>query len=210
MKVTLDAAPLTDTFDTSDTLQALIDEVRDSQLGDRIVVGVTIDNQNLVDNELNRRLAEPLGDAESVELISADRQELARDALYEAAEQLAAAGEEHLTIADHLQAGRHTEAVNGFAQFLTAWQVCQRVLLECSNLLSMNLTQVQCAGAPMNQHLDELAGKLREMRDAFEARDSVLLADMVQYEMPEICQHWREILRKLGDTLIHQVPNSTS
>lgn len=201
MIVTLDATPLADTFNADDTLQALIDDVRESQLGDRIVVGVTVDDRALVDNELNARLAAPLCDVNSVELISADRRELARDALYEAAEQLAAAGAEHSTIADHLQAGRQVEAVNGFAQFLTAWQVCQRVLLECSSLLGRDLTQADCGGAPMHKHLDGLADKLREMRDAFEARDTVLLADMVRYEMPEICQAWRTHLQKLGDTL---------
>lgn len=209
MIVTLDAAALEESFSPDLTLQALIDDVRETHLGQRIVVGVEIDGQTLVDHELSQRLPLPLGETQRVELVSADVRELAANALNETADQLGAAGDDYASVARQFNAGNVAEAVSGFGGFLSAWQVCQRVILECSRLLGRDLTEARCAGATVREHLDGLAAKLRELRDAFEARDTVLLADMAQYEMPEICEQWRGILGELAADVAAPAANST-
>ena len=78
------------------------------------------------------------------------------------------------------------------------WHTCQQAIAECSGLLGRDLTAVECAGRPVREHLDGLADKLRELRDAFEARDMVLVADLIQFEMPDICQAWQGILNELA------------
>ena len=50
----------------------------------------------------------------------------------------------------------------------------------------------------MREHLHDLAAKLREVRDALEARDIVLLADMLRYEIPDTCQTWQGILKDMA------------
>lgn len=202
MLVTLDAALLDGDYSTDGTLQALIDDVRSNRLGQRIVVGVTLDGRPLLNDELTERLSQPLGDVDAVGLVSADIAELARDALVEAAEQLGAAAAGQDAIAEHFHAGEVAEAVKGFGEFLSAWQTCQQVILECSRLLGRDLTAEMCGGATVRDHLDGLAERLRQLRDAFEARDTVLLADMVQYELPDICESWGKTLRELADGLV--------
>ncbi|MFQ5807850.1 MAG: hypothetical protein ACE5I3_15500 [Phycisphaerae bacterium] len=201
MIVTLDGERVTGPFPAGGTLQALIDQVRAAHLGDRLVVSVAVEGQPLLDRELSQRLEGPLDGVEQVDLTSADRWQLAADSLREVAERLSEAGNQQAAVAEQLHAGNVSEAVKLFGGFLETWQVCQRTILECSRLLDQDLTAVECSGRPVREHLDGLADKLRELRDTFEARDMVLLADQVQYEMPDICQVWQGILNELATNL---------
>jgi hypothetical protein len=201
MIVTLDGERLSGSFPASATLQALIDQVRQAHLGDRLVVSVAIDGRPLLDEDLSERLGGPLDGVKQVDLASADRRRLAADSLREVAERLGETGSEYAGVADELQAGRTSEAVKLFGEFLEVWQTCQKTILDCSALLGQDLTAVKCDGRPVREHLDGLADRLRELRDTFEARDMVLLGDLVQYEMPDACRTWQSILNEMASTV---------
>jgi hypothetical protein len=209
MIVTLDGERLSGTFPTQ-TLQALIDEVRQTHLKDRLVVSVMLDGDELLGQELNQRLNEPAGDVNHVELISGDPHHLASNALREIGEQLASAADSLSAIADQLQSGEMSEAAGAFGEFLQVWQTCQQVIVECSGLLGQDLTAAQAGGKPIRAHLDGLTGRLRELRDAFEARDTVLLSDLFQYEMPETCKAWHGILDDLAASVADQTGTPVS
>jgi len=203
MIVTLDGERLKGAF-PDETLQALVEEVRRARLGDRLVVSVTLDGQLLLDQELTERLNEPVGDVNHVELISADPHELVSSALREVAEQLESAAENEAVVANQLQSGEMPEAAAAFSEFLQVWQACQRTIVGCSGLLGKDLTTMHSGGKPIRAHLDSLTDKLRELRDAFEARDTVLLSDLFQYEMPQTCRTWQDILNELATNLAGQ------
>lgn len=202
MIVTLDGEHLDGAFAASGTMRTLIDRVRQAQLGDRLVVSVAIDGEQLLDQELSDRLDLPLDGIQRLDLASADCQQLVADAFREVAERLERAGREQADIADLLHAGSVAAAVGRLGELLSAWQACHQVILECSGLLGRDLTAVACDGRPVREHLADLADRLRELRDAFDARDMVLLGDLVRYEMPEICQAWRGILSRLADQAV--------
>ena len=203
MIVTLDGKRLSGSLPTQ-TLQALIDEIRQAHLGDRLVVSVMLDGQQLLDQELTQRLNEPVEEAKQVELISADPRELVCSALREVAEQLESAAENESFVAEQLRSGEMSEAATAFREFLQVWQACQQAIVNCSGLLGKDLTTMQSGGQPIRAHLDHLTDKLRELRDAFEARDTVLLSDLFQYEMPETCRTWQGILNGLATDVADQ------
>ena len=209
MIVTLDGEHLSGSFPTH-TLQALIDEVRQTHLGGRLVVSVTLDGQQLLNQELSQRLSDPVGETNHVQLVSADPRELVSTALCEVAEQLASAADSRHDVADQLRSGEMPEATAAFGEFLQVWQTCQRAIVDCSGLLGEDLTTMQSGGKPVREHLDGLVDKLRELRDAFEARDTVLLSDLFQYEMPETCQTWQGILNDLATSVADQTGTSAS
>jgi hypothetical protein len=205
MIVTLDGERLDGAFSNQGTLQALIDQVRRTRPEDSVIVTVAIDGEPLVGKELGERLERPVDQVTQVDLGSADRRQLAADALREVAAQLATVGDDQAAVAGELQAGNTSEAVGRFGKFLEAWQLCQRSILECSGLLGQDLTAVQCDGRSVREHLDGLADKLRELRDAFDARDTVLLADLIQYEVPDVCRGWHGIMKNLADSVADQL-----
>jgi hypothetical protein len=209
MIVTLDGERLTGPFTTGGTLQALIDQVRETQPAERLIVTVAVDGKPLVEEALSERLEGPADGIKQVDLGSADRRQLVREALCEVADRLAEVGDQQAGIADQLHSGGVKEAIDQFGQFLEARQLCQRSILECSGLLGQDLTTTDCEGQTVREHLDGLADKLRELRDAFEARDAVLLADLAQYEIPDTCRAWHGILKTLADSVTAQ-PTETS
>lgn len=194
MLVTLDGQRLDDAFEAGASLQAVIDRVRASRLADRLVVGVAIDGRPLVDEELRTSLAQPVADGTQIDLESGDVRELVLDALREAAGRLDEAAAGMGEIADVLQSGETARAVGQFGEVLGVWQVCRQTLAECGPLMPIDLETETFAGRPIAQHLAELVETLRELRGAFNAQDMVLLADQIRYEMPALCETWRDLL----------------
>ena len=201
MIVTLDGQRMEADFASADTLQALIDRVRAEHLPDRLVVSVAVNGQVLLPEDLDARLSRPPAPQDQVDLESGDPRAIVADALRQAAEQLAAAGQAQQEVADQLNAGQVTEALERVGELVGVWQAGQQVVVRCCGLLGEDLTAVEYGGRPIREHFSELAEKLRELRDAFEARDMVLLADLLHYEMPPLCQAWYGLFTHLADTI---------
>lgn len=201
MLVTLDGRRLDDRFSPAAALHELIDQVRAAHLPDRLVVGVAINGRELIDEELRAQLAAPIEAGAQIDLESGDARQVAADALRDAAAQLDAAADEQVSIADTLQAGSTADAVQQFSAVLGTWHGCRQTLTESAALLRIRLEHTNVGGRSIGLHLVELVGRLRELRDAFDARDFVLLADLLRHEMPGLCRTWAERLRELADSI---------
>ncbi len=210
MIVTLDGQRMEADFASADTLQALIDRVRAEHLPDRLVVSVAVNGQLLLPEDLDARLSQPPAPQDQVDLESGDPRAISADALRQAAEQLAAAGQAQQEVADQLNAGQVAEALERVGELVGVWQAGQQVVVRCCALLGEDLTAVEYGDRPIREHFSELAEKLRELRDAFEARDMVLLADLLHYEMPPLCDTWHGLLTHLADAVAAQAAGSFS
>ncbi len=210
MIVTLDGQRMAADFASADTLQALIDRVRAEHLPDRLVVSVAVNGQLLLPEDLDARLSQPPAPQDQVDLESGDPRAIVADALRQAAEQLAAAGRAQQEVADQLNAGQVAEALGRVGELVGVWQAGQQVIVRCCALLGEDLTAVEYGDRPIREYVSELAEKLRELRDAFEARDMVLLADLLHYEMPPLCETWHGLLTHLADAVAAQAAGSFS
>lgn len=205
MIVTLDGERLAGEFAPECTLQALVDEVRRGLAKDALIVTVAVNGERLLDDELSERLtARPRPD-DQIDLESGSAAALTADALRDVSDQIAEVGGFQKQIADDLNAGKVAEAVQRVGRFVQAWQSCQQTVAQSSRLLHRDLTQHEYAGRPIGAYLDEVVEKLRELRDALDARDLVLAADLFHYEMPDLCETWRGLLANLADS-IHTDP----
>lgn len=201
MIVTLDGRKLDQSFSANASLQSLVDEVRARHLRDRLVIEVSVDGEVLVNPELSRRLGEPLAAASQIDLSSGDPRELACAALREVGEQLEIASEAHVEVAEELRAGRGAKAVDQYGALLTVWQAMQNSIRNGGYVVQRDFGTLEVEGRTVAQHLQDLASRLRDVRDAFEARDFVLLADILKYEMPEVCRHWRMIVQQIAEAI---------
>jgi hypothetical protein len=201
MIVILDGEQLVGDFSGNQHLQALVDEVRHRQLGQRIIVSVIIDGESVVEPQLTVRLASPIGDVQQIDFESADPAALSVSALREVAGELGTARDELAEIGKLLAAGKSDDAIEGFCDFLGTWRNTQQAIGQCGRLLERDLTQEKVEERSIEEHLGDLSASLREMRDAFESRDLVLLSDLVEYEMPGLCERWSEMLGDLAERI---------
>jgi hypothetical protein len=199
MIVTLDGQRLETDFAPGSSLQTLIDHLRGMQSDDRLVVSVAVNGHRYGERDLEDGLTQPLGANDQVDVESGNRCEVAAEALRGIAAQLADAESLQAEIAGQLNSGQVAEAVRRFGEFLQVWQACRTALVQGSGLVGRDLTGESFDGRAVQEYLAELADKLRELRGAFEARDMVLLADLIHYEMPALCQTWHNVLLSLAE-----------
>jgi hypothetical protein len=183
------------------TLATLIDHVRGEHLPDRLVVSVAVNGQHFGDPELQAGLSCPLNAGDQVDLESGDRRSVACEALRGVAAELEELGELQPTVAEQLNAGQTVQAIEQISDFVHAWQACRTAVVQCSGILGRDLTQEQSEGRSIRDHIAELAEKLRGLRAALQAHDLVLLADLIHYEMPDLCARWHDLLISLADTV---------
>jgi len=201
MFVTLDGRRITREFTPGCTLQMLLDELRTELPGSRLIVSVAVDGQLCDEDELEKALPRPLEPDAQIDLESADRCAVAVAALRSVARELGDIRPRLAQLTEELQAGQIVEAVRQVGQLVQVWQRCRDVLLQSGSLRGCDLTELIFSDRPLREHLLELAAKLRGIRDALDARDMVLLADLLHYEMPPLCQLWHDLLLAVADQI---------
>ncbi|MBN2448017.1 MAG: hypothetical protein JXO22_14900, partial [Phycisphaerae bacterium] len=140
-----------------------------------------------------------------IDLESQHRNVIASDAFRTVAEQIGEIGRQQAGIAEEIEAGKVSEAVLRIAEFVTAWQLAQQVLVQNCRLTQQSLLEREYDGQPIIEHLKTLLERLTDIREALEAQDMVMLADIVHYETPGLCEAWAGMLNHLADQLSEAV-----
>ena len=85
------------------------------------------------------------------------------------------------------------------------WSQAHEAMISSGQLLELDLEELVIADKHVFEWLKEPATKLREIRDAIESRDHVMLVDILRYEMDEFLDGWQKMLeayveyvRKIG------------
>lgn len=201
MIVTLDGRRFSPESGSAATLETLVNEVRQACPADRIVVEVRFDGQPLTGDDLEARMTRSIDGTAQIDFSSACPRELACDALREIVTQLDDAVEVHHSVARDFQSGRATVGAANMGGLLATWQACCQAYRHCSDLLGSEIQQLPADRRPGSPQIASLVSRLREVRDAFDARDYVLLADQLEFELAPLCIEWRDRLAALIDEL---------
>lgn len=203
MIVTLDGQKLDQHGAFRGTLESLVERIRAELPGDQVLVAVSLGGRELVGDELNERLAGDLAADAQIDLESASPREIASAALRESADRLDLAADALSEVAADFQAGKGASATGGLSSLLAVWNTCQQTLGQAGALLNRDLTLEIYEGKSLNEQLGAVVETLRSLRDAVEARDNVLIADLIEYEMPDLCRRWHRILTTTADQIEH-------
>lgn len=198
MIITLDGRKLEGPFESASTLQALIDDVRTRHAVGKLIVSVALDGRLLEEQSLDTRLAASATGFTTLELESADGRALAAAALRELSVRVASAGPDQVALSDRITASQSGVEIGRLSELIALWQDCRDTIIHCVRVTGLDLTAMEVDGAPVRAHCDELTSKLRELRDALDARDFVLTADLLRYEMAPMCETWSGLLASLG------------
>lgn len=204
MTVWLDGVPVQDGPSGEVTLQEVIDAVRPTLPADTLVVAVALDERTLSEADLVQALRTVVPAGTRIDLTTGDRFEVTAAALREMGDQLNCASESLPAIADQLAAGQVAAAMQRLRECLQVWNQCQFAIGQSHRLVGLDVSTIAVDGRPVTTFVDELVAKLREIRDAFTAGDMVLLADLLRYEMPQVCSDWQVVLGVMAERVLCQ------
>ena len=158
----------------------------------RTIADVFVDGTRWTDD----RLAGPevANAAEEVLLVTSDPAVLVSQTLADAAEALVDADTLQREAAELMQADQHVAAMDRLQQAIAIWQAVQQAVVKGSQLVHLDLEQIEVNGTTLRAAVDRLSERLRMMRSALAANDPVGLSDTLLYEMPEVVGEWRELL----------------
>ncbi len=198
MLITLDSQKLDHTYAATETLQALLDQIRADHVPDRLIIGVAYNGQTLADEHLSEALGQPVPAETQVDLQTGDRRELICTALREMAIECEEAGHTAQDLASRFDAGEVNAAIRDIGPFVKMWQTCYQGLTQCNALLGRDIGEFEHNGRDIGLWLHDLVEKLAELRTALENQDLTLLTDLLRYEMTPACERWHTLLNDVA------------
>jgi 3-dehydroquinate dehydratase len=179
--------------DLASVLDSAADQLRESG---RIVVEVKLDGELLVDEHLERRRHDAVGDAE-LRLYSADPRDLSRTTLEAVLGQLDTVAQRQREAADLISSDQQSEAMTALTQAIEGWQQSQQVVIQTASLTATDLSTLDVDGASALAVIEQVVAMLKTVRDTIEARDLVGLADTLAYEGPALIEQWQKLVTAL-------------
>lgn len=196
MKILLDNKPLVaNGLNGSAVVAQYLDAAKATLRGtDRMVFGLRFDGEDVPATRIEESLSTPIAELESLEFVTASARQVVADALRETQRALTDSFVGVREGAEALSKGRLAEAMERLTDCLTVWAQTHEALVQGGTLLALDFERMAVAGRPMLDWLGDLARRLREIRDAIEARDHVLLGDILHYELDETLSGWEQML----------------
>lgn len=196
MKILLDneALPI-DGSSGSATVAHCLDAAKGQLRGtDRMVFGLRFDGEEVPAAMIEESLARPVAGLKSLEFVSARASQVVADALRETQKALTDSFVGVREAAEALSKGRLAESMERLTECINVWSQTHEALVQGGSLLAIDFERLGIAGRPMIDWLGDLARRLTEIRDAIEARDHILLSDILHYELDETLTGWEQML----------------
>jgi hypothetical protein len=165
----------------------------------RMLVAIRCDGQEVPSERLEDVLASPIDAYAKVELATTSRQQLAIDALEGAAALFGETSGMTGDVVELLSQGQTARAMKLLGECLEAWNQAGDTVRRTAQLLSLDLDTMQVEQQPLPELFGVLREQLNGIKEAIEGRDYVLLADILQYELPQTAQQWERMIRAVRD-----------
>ena len=198
MQAFLDSQPVSHSLADSEKLETLLAEINRSAAGNgRAVISIHCDGQEIDAQGLVDALAKPLGEFQRIDLATRPAGEVAQAVLAQAAALVQETEQDQPGIVELLSEGNTVRGMELLAGSFRLWQQAHEAVLQAVRLASIPLDQVQVQGTPSVDIINGLKGKLEQIKEALQARDYVMLADILQYEIGETLQSWKALINQL-------------
>lgn len=167
----------------------------------RVIIEASADGAALSNDQLDAPSDEDTGIGE-VRLVSAEPRALVRVTLLEAADTLERVGPDHAAVAKMIHEGRLEDAMSELASLLDVWRAVQESVDKGSALIGLTLENVRLGDVGhVGQLVEQLAGRLEELKTALANQDWSTVADLIEFEMVEQAERWTALLRGLSEHL---------
>jgi hypothetical protein len=198
MQAFLDNEPWDHSLTDGDKLEMLLAAVnRDAADKGRTVIAIQCDGQVVNAEQLTEALSKPLSEFQRVELSSKPVGEVAAAVLDHAGALVQETERNQSDIVELLNEGNTVRGMELLAGSFRLWQQAHEVVLQAVRLGRINLDDVAVEGTPSVDIIGGLRDRLAQIKESLEARDYVMLADILQYEIGDTVQSWRALIAEL-------------
>ena len=194
MRVTIDSKPIDVGSAAGATLAELLRHVgRSLNDSGRVLFKVKLNGREV--SPTGREGEQVLAETDELELTSADPRQLARETLEQVGELFEQSRNSASQAAEHLQQGQISRAMEQLAGLVGLWSSAQQAVVQTSRLLSMDLEKMQVAGESFAEHIGRFQQQLQQIKSALQNRDYVSLADILNYELPDLTDRWQSLIK---------------
>lgn len=193
MNVVVDHQPLKTEDLGLRTVGQMLNHLRN---GNRLVVQLLVDGEAPDLDRLGELRRLPLS-GHSVFVETASPSEMALEVLDAVSARLRETDQSKREAVDLLRENQCAAAMQKLTGCFGAWQHAQESLLKTAQLLNLDLARVQVGDRVMAELMDQFSAELRQVREALESRDFVLLSDTLSYEMEQTTQRWLEAIQTM-------------
>lgn len=177
-----------------DALQQVQEEY--SRLG-RMVVGVLCNGEEIPANEMAEMLKRPADSFERIDITTGTKNGLVIEAMSQATNCLDETEDKCKVIAELLKKGDTDDARKSLGGCLVVWQQIHEAVGKSIAMLDLDLESAKAGDENLLDVINRPKTALLEMRDALQATDYVLLADILEFEFTEAIESWRMIIVEL-------------
>ncbi len=197
MKATLDGRDLT--IDRPSLAAALEAGVASAREQGRIVIEVFLDGQPVDGNNLGEPSDDPI-DAKHVEMTSTDPTSLVRVTLFDAADAMDSAQDEHAACAAMIHRGDVTAAMGTLAQILSTWQAVREAIIQGGAAIGQPLSEYAGPGK-LNERTEALSRQLDALKRAVGDDDLSTVADLLEEDLRTEAGLWADTLRHIAEAM---------
>ncbi|OAB60552.1 hypothetical protein AY599_25175 [Leptolyngbya valderiana BDU 20041] len=165
----------------------------------RIVIEVMVDGQPVEGEQLGEPSDEPL-EAQVLEMTSTDPASLVRVTLFDAADAMESAKDEHAACAEMIHRGEMSEAMGALAQLLSTWQAVRQAVVQGGAAVGRPLSGYAAEGA-LEERTEALARQLDDLKRAVGNDDLVTVADLLEEDLRAEAGLWADTLRRIAEAM---------
>ncbi len=159
----------------------------------KVIIKVQVDGQELAGEALAAARAQAVG-ARAVTISTTSQTELAKSMIGRLAALVEYLGGQHRRVAELIEQGQSSKALEQFASVLGAWQQVNQSYVSLLKFLSTSLDDLMVREIPASEVVADFHRQLNEIAGALKNQDLVLLADILQYEMDSAIENWTGLL----------------
>lgn len=198
MEVYVDDVPIDTVFEGAATLEDALAHVQSHSCpADHLVIGLRCDGQDVPGNAMADTLRRPASSCELLEVFTGTKATLVTDAMAQASACLTETQEACQRVAGLLTEGKTVEAAEALGECLRVWQQIHEAVAKSIQMLQLDASKTTVNDEPLLAAITKPKEILLQVKEALQVRDHVLLADILQYEFPEVTAQWHAIIAKL-------------
>ncbi|MCZ6815904.1 MAG: hypothetical protein O7F76_04295 [Planctomycetota bacterium] len=181
--------------ESDSTVQRLIDAARTRLDGSgRLLITLRCNDVEVSPADLERILSQPVSDFGRLDLLSEEPKPIVLEILKHSRQALSESFALSREASEALSAGDSATAMSRLIDSVDCWSQVHEAVANGGRLLNVNFDAVRIGERPISDWLKDLATRLRDLKQALETRDNVMLRDLLKYEFDETLRGWERML----------------